>query len=359
MAKFRNNSQKPLTGMRWIGLLAIAIFFCACNNNKDAPDVSGIKADVKVVRFDKDFFSIDTSNLLASIQTVQKKYPAFLPIYFEYFSPIDFMVKQQGKSYDSATKEFYRNIKPLYDSVQKKITSTDDIQRELSSKLRYVKYYYPSFKVPAVLTTVESLNPENPMEVYGTTYYHDSLIISLQMFLGKDFQVYDPSQYPDYLRRRFQPLYIVPNCIRAIANDLYADSSEGATLIEQMIEKGKLWYLMSKFLPDEPDSLITGYSTEQTEWCNREEGNAWGYIRQNEDLFSIDQSTIQGYIGEAPFTEKLPHDNSGQGAPGNIGPWFGWKIIQAFVEKNPKLKLQQVLATPAKKIFQESKYKPK
>ena len=116
---------------------------------------------------------------------------------------------------------------------------------------------------------------------------------------------------------------------------------------------------MKKFLPDAPDSLITGYSATQTQWVQKEEGNIWGYINQNEKLFSIEQQAIQTYIGESPFTQALPHDNYGGGAPGNIGPWVGWRIIEKFEEKNSKLTVDQVLHTTAKKIFEEAKYKPK
>ena len=116
---------------------------------------------------------------------------------------------------------------------------------------------------------------------------------------------------------------------------------------------------MKKFLPDTPDSLITGYSAQQTAWVNSEEGNIWGYINQNENLFSVEQVTIQTYIGEAPFTQSMPHGNNGEGAPGNVGPWIGWRIIEKFEERHPKLSVQQILRTPAKKIFEEAKYKPK
>ncbi|HET7898340.1 MAG TPA: hypothetical protein VFL47_11730, partial [Flavisolibacter sp.] len=210
-----------------------------------------------------------------------------------------------------------------------------------------------------VLTSVESLNPENPEEIYGTTYYQDTLVISLQMFMGKDYEVYDPTQYPVYLRRRFEPAFIVPNSIRAIATDIYADTSQSASLVERMIETGKQWWLMKKFLPATPDSLITGYTALQMAWVQKEEGNIWGFLNQNENLFTLEQAAIQSYIGEAPFTQTLPHGNNGEGAPGNIGPWIGWQIIKKFEERNPKLTVQQILRIPAKKIFAEAKYKPK
>lgn len=339
--------------------LFIAFLASACSNVKDAPDVSAINVDLSISRFDKDFFSIDTNNVSQGITLLQQKYPSFLPIYFEYFSPIDFIVRQQDKNYEEALREYFSFIKPLYDSVEKSITSIEKIEKNLEKNLKYVKHYFPSFKIPAVLTTVESLNPENPYEIYGTTYYHDTLIISLQMFLGKDFSVYDPTKYPEYLRRRFTAEFIVPNSIRSIANELYADSSQGAPLIEQMIEKGKQWFLLSRFLPEAPDSLITGYSRQQMEWIKNNEGDIWAKINQSENLFSIEPTTIQTYLGESPFTQTLPHNTNGEGAPGNLGPWIGWRILETYAANNPKKTLQQLLKTPARRIFQEAKYKPK
>jgi hypothetical protein len=345
--------------MRIPFFIAIVLILTACSSKKSKPDVSKINVQVQIKRFDKDFFTIDTTHIDRSLQGLANKYPSFLPLYFEYFSPVDFIIRQEQKPYETAVLEYYRNIKPLYDSVQKKYADLSKVEKDLETNFRYLKYYFPSFRIPAVLASVESLNPENPMEIYGTTYYHDSLIVSLQMFMGNHFSVYDPAQYPDYIRRRFEQPYIVPNCFRAITGDLYDEKSEGAPLIEQMVEKGKQWWLLSKLLPDSPDSLITGYSKQQTEWVKANEGNIWGYINQNENLYAIEQTTIQTYIGEAPFTSTLPHGNSGEGAPGNIGPWVGWQIIEAYTEQHPRLSVQQVLATPARKLFTEAKYRPK
>jgi hypothetical protein len=341
--------------MRLFYIAVISVLLISCTHHEGKPDVSNIKVNVKIERFDKDFFSLDTNHLSTSIQQLNEKYPTFLPLYFEYLSPINFIVHQQGKSYDTALIEYYRDIKPLYDSAQKRFSDLSKVKRGLDDNLRYVKYYFPSFKIPAVVASVESLNPENPQEIYGTTYYHDTLIISLQMFLGKDFQVYDPTQYFDYLRRRFEPQYIVPNSLRAIANVLYPDTTQGASLIEQMVDKGKQWYLLDKFLPDTPDSLKTGYTNKQLAWCKENEGNIWGSILSNaSDIYTVDQEMIQNYIGEAPFTQNMP-----QVSPGNIGQWVGWQIVKKYADVHPEISVQQILATPAKKVFQESKYKPK
>jgi hypothetical protein len=270
------------------------------------------------------------------------------------------MVKQEGKTYQEAILLYYSTIKPLYEAVQKKYSNLGNVRKDLEKSFKYVKYYYPAFKPPVVVASVESFNPDDPNLVYGTVFYHDTLIIRLQMFMGKDFDQYDQNLYPDYLRRRFNEEFIVPNSIRAIANYIYPETSESAPLIEQMIEKGKQWYLLDKFLPDTPDSLKTGYTKYQTEFIEKNEGNIWGeFLKNTPDPYTVEQERLKNYLGEGPFTQDMPHDLEGHGTPGNIGQWIGWRIVEKFAERNPKMSVQEILATAARKIFQEAKYKPK
>ena len=338
----------------------LILILISCNNSNNRPDVSNIKVDVKIQRFDKDFFTIDTNHLDQALNALNKKYPAFFPLYIQFLSPIEPMVKQEGKTFDEAVRVFYRTIKPLANAVENKYSDLNKVQSELEKSFKYVKYYFPSFKIPAVIASVESFNPEDPQEVYGSTLYHDTLIISLQMFLGKDFGGYDPVQYPDYLRRRFNEAYIVPNAVRSVVNNIYPDTSETASLIEIMIERGKQWLLKEKLLPGAPDSLITGFSASQTEFVDKNEGNIWTeFLKDTPDPYTVDQERLKNYLGEGPFTQDMPHDLQGNGTPGNIGQWIGWQIVKKFAANNSKMRVNDVLATPAKKIFQEAKYKPK
>jgi len=346
--------------MRFFASTLLIFVLMSCNNANNNPDVSDIKVEVKVERFDKDFFSMDTNRLTQSLHELSRKYPAFLPLYSEFLSPINPMVKQQGRTYEEAVRIFFRAIKPLASDVEKKYNNLENVRGDLEKSFRYVKHYYPSFTIPKVLTSVESYSPDDPQEVYGVILYNDTLIISLQMFMGKDFQQYDQTVYPDYLRRRFNEEFIVPNSIRAITNSIYRDSSESASLIEQMIEKGKQWFLMDRFLPDTPDSLITGYTKSQTEFIKKNEGDIWvEFLKNTPDPYTVEQERLKNYLGEGPFTQDMPHDLEGNGTPGNIGQWIGWRIVQKFAEKNAEMTVQQILATPARKIFQEAKYKPK
>jgi uncharacterized protein YjaZ len=92
------------------------------------------------------------------------------------------------------------------------------------------------------------------------------------------------------------------------------------------------------------------------DWVIANEGMVWSSILRNEkDLFTVNPITIQTYIGEAPFTNVFSQEDS----PGNIGPWIGWQIIKKFVDNKSGIKPEEVMQTPAKKILDEAKYKPK
>jgi hypothetical protein len=162
-------------------------------------------------------------------------------------------------------------------------------------------------------------------------------------------------RFPAYISRRFEPQYITANSMKAVITDIYPDRSAGKGLIEQMIEKGKQWWMLDKFLPATPDSIKTGFTKNQLKWCDGNEGLIWNSIITNEkDIYTKDPLALQNYIGEAPFTQSMP-----EASPGNIGQWVGWQIVKKFAENNSSMTVVDVIKTDAKKIFEEAKYKPK
>ena len=184
-----------------------------------------------------------------------------------------------------------------------------------------------------------------------------TLAIGLQLYAGKSFPFYLSSQgqelFPLYISRRFEPEYVVPNCMKAIAEDMFPDQSAGKPLIEQMIEKGKNWWLMDQLLPETADSLKTGFTQRQLSWCLANEGQIWNYFLE-QNLYSLEPDLIKNYIGDAPYTQGMP-----DASPGNIGQWVGWRIIQKYASIHSDITPEQLMKIPAKQIFEEAKYKPK
>jgi len=327
------------------------VIFIGCSNNK-APDVSGIKVSLTTHRFEKAFFSIDSNNIPAGLQQLQQQYPGFTN---------DFTVNILGAGpvNDSnqvllkASKAFYQSYLPVYDSLQKKYADISDLEKEIHQAFQYVKYYFPKYPSPAHLVTYIG-----PFDAPGIALTQHALAIGLQLFAGKNSSFYNSEQgqqlYPAYISRRFDKEYILPGCMKAITEDMFPDQSGGKPLIDQMIAKGKYWYLLDKLLPNTADSLKSGYKQQQIEWCKNNEGLLWNFFLQNNQLFTTDPSFIQLYLGEAPDTQGF-----GEASPGNIGQWVGWQIVRTYMEKHPETTPLQLMEMDTRTIFNESKYKPK
>jgi hypothetical protein len=335
----------------------IIILFSACNSHSNGPDVSGIKVDIQVERFDQQFFTMDTLVPEKSLSDLQINYAELLPVFFENILGLNDSTVYPG------VKRFIRLNKFISDSVNKVFNNTDFLKKDFEQAFRYVKYYFPGYKIPRIITIigpVDLLAQTATGDLTPNFLGKDFLGISLQFYLGKDFSLYRDDYFianvaPEYRSRRFDKKYIVADAMKLVTDDIFPDRSRGKSLIEQMIEKGKQWWLLDKFLPSSPDSVKTGYTQRQLEWCNKNEGLIWNNIITNEkDIFTTDPAAIQTYIGEAPFTQTMPSVS-----PGNIGQWVGWQIVKKFAEKNSSMTIDEIIKTESRKILEEAKYKPK
>jgi len=346
----------PLT-MKKTGFLILLIsLLAACNDKKDFPDVSGIKVDIKLERFERDFFAIDTNNVLPGLNRLNEKYPVLIPIFLQEILGLDSAGVVPG------VKRFLSLTRPIYDTALMVLKDAEPLKKEFEKAFRFVKYYFPDYREPKIITLI---GPVDVMAKTSSGYSPDFLrpgflALSLQFYLGENFSLYrDPyfidNVAPSYRSRRFSKEYITADGMLLIVDDLFPDKSAGKPLIDQMIERGKHWYLLDKFLPETPDSVKTGFTALQLEWCNKNEGAIWSALVQSKDLHSISPATIQTYLGEGPFTQGYSQEFS----PGNMGQWIGWRIVKKFADKNPELTPAEIMRTESKKILEEAKYKPR
>lgn len=332
-------------------ILFLSVIFFACKEKKGVPDVSDIKVDIPIERFDQSFFSIDSNNLVAGLSRLAQEHPGF---YSDFMQQI---LGVSGANTDPstilATKEILTGYTVVYNSIKTEYKNTDWLKKELQRGFQFVKYYFPSYKTGKAILFL------GPFYAPGVATTADGVAIGLQLFAGKDFEPYRSPElielFPLYISRRFSKEYITPNCMKAVVLELFPDKSGGKPLIEQMIEKGKQWWLLDKFLPTTPDSLKTGFTKDQLDWCTRNEGVIWSEIIRSVDLNSINPIDIQTYIGESPFTQGFNPENS----PGNLGQWIGWQIVKKYVSKHPGMKPEEVMRMDPRKILEEAKYKPR
>ncbi|HYF33443.1 MAG TPA: hypothetical protein VD993_20100 [Chitinophagaceae bacterium] len=345
---------------KWFFLSAALALLVACNS-ENTPDVSDIDIKLETQRFEQDFFAIDTNNVNASLIQLEKKYPNFLN---------DFLINILGvpllQGGDSGTnlvvRRFIADYRAIKENADKEFKSFDKVESEVRRGLQFVKHYFPGYPLPAKLITfigpLDAYYEPSVGGLHGDVITSDALGIGLQLHMGKDFAVYHTELgqrlYPSYISRRFEAGYIPVNCMKNIVDDMFPDNSADKPLIDQIVEKGKRMYLLDKLLPHIADTLKIGYTTKQLEGCYENEGNIWNFFLRNNLLFSIDPALTKNYIQDGPKTDEL-----GEGAPGYIGLFVGWRIVEKYMEKNSDLSLQQLMQTEPRKIFEESKYKPK
>jgi hypothetical protein len=324
-----------------------------CGHHSDRPDVSGVEVGpIHIERFDTAFFDLDSNNIRPGLFRLNERYPYFAQDFVGNILGAGPMSDTSRVAF-AAAREFLMSYLRIRDSLWKKYPDLSWLEKELKGQLRYIKYYFPQYKLPPKY--VSFIGPFDGPGVAMTQY---TLAIGLQSYAGKNFAFYLTGKgqdlYPQYISRRFEPEYITANCISAIAEDIFPDSSDGRPLIEQMITKGRYWWLMSKLMPDTPDSIRMGYTQGQLDWCAGNEAAVWNFFLQGTDLYTLDPDIIKNYIGEGPKTLGMP-----DGSPGNIGAWVGWQIVKKYVAEHGGLTLTEVMRVPVREMFEQSKYKPK
>jgi len=312
-------------------LIALLIFFISCDKkSKVEKEVEEIPLSLTIERFDKVFYETPISDF----QQMRKKYAAFFPTQY----PDSVFINK-------IKNPLYRE---LYDEVQKKYANFQPVQTEIEDVFRHIKYYFPTQKLPQKVTTVIS-----EMDYQNKVIYTDSLlIISLDLYLGKEHKFYE---FPDYFRQTFERSQIMPDIVTDFSTRVIAQPRD-KSFLAQMIYFGKEQYLKDLLLPNVEDFDKMGYSKEQQIWCEENEDEIWRYFIEDNLLYDSDSKLIQRFIAPAPFSKfYLEIDNE---SPGRTGVWIGWQIVRSFM-KNNEVSLADLMAMDAKEIFTRSKYKPK
>lgn len=341
--------------------ILLLIGIAACNSGNNAPDVSHIKIDLKTQRFEQDFFAIDSNNTKAGLFQLEQKYPVFLPLFVNHVLGLG-PVNDTNELAFEGSKRFLNLNQVVYKESQKLFKDFSGTAKELENGFRYVKHYFPDYKVPTIITTVgpmDALAPMSNNEPSPNYMGENFLAVSLQFYLGKDFSIYNDPGYissvaPQYRSARFSKEYIAGDVFKLVIDDLFPDSSSRCPLIERFIEKGKRLYLLQQFLPNSNDTLLIGYTGKQLEWCKENERSMYNFFIQQNLLFEIDPALTQNFTTDGPTTQGMPEQS-----PGNIGAFLGWEIVKAYMQKKPSVTVAQLMRTSNKNIFNEADYKPR
>jgi len=309
--------------------LALLILGSSCKDVEGVVDTSHVFVKVTVDRFDQDYHTATASNFKA----LKKKYAAFFPE-----EKSDSLWLSYAK--DSLWLALHKQVETVFPDFKRE-------EQQLTNLFKHVKYYYPSFKTPRIVTFISSLDFD-----YQVIFSNDIIILSLDTFLGEESIFY--ANYPKYLRKSFQPNQLPIQVARVIAKQT-KPKVPYRLFIERMIAMGQIQYAISQFLPEITEANLFRYTKEKTSWLQANEEEIWKYFIDKEYLYSTDKELVRRFLENAPFSKfYMTFDNE---TPGRVGEWVGYKIVKSYM-KNNAVSLPEMMATPPSKIFKNSKYKP-
>ena len=311
-------------------LFPLALLSCK-EENKTEEAVAAVEVgEVDIKRFDKIFYESKPEDL----PKIKQQFPYLFP----------------PNNPDTVWINKINNplLQELHNEVEEKFPDNKMLQEDLQDVFRHMKYYFPDFTKPQIVTLISEMDYENKV------IYTDSLVlISLDLYLGKDHRFYE---FPDYVRQNFEPEQIMPDLVSSFGFNRIAPPKD-RTLLSLMIYFGKEQYLKDRLLPDATDAVKMGYTPEQIEWAKVNEAEIWRYFVENKLLFDTNSKLPPRFINPAPFSKfYLELDNE---SPGRLGIWLGWQIVRSYMENNKDVTLQELLVKDAREIFDNSKYKPK
>jgi hypothetical protein len=332
-------------------VLALIIFSTAltsCRKNHYKVNVSTIKADIGIKRLETDMFSLNPDEIPASIPMLREKYRGFLQL-FSY-------VINTGDVNDPSFGDFLvrfctdKQNNDVYDLTMKVYPDVDKIEEDLEQAFRHFLHYFPEREIPGVFTCISGFN--------NSIIIGDSILgISLDRYLGADCEYYPRLEIYNYLAARMTPEYIVPDCMYAWAAsewDIASVNYPSDNVITGMIHQGKLRYFEKSMLPDLSDELIFGFTTEQVNFCRKNEGQMWQYLIENDLLFNTDQFIIRKLLGEAPFTSYFSKES-----PGRAAAWLGFRIVESYMMKNPGTGMEKLMnMADVQEILEKARYNP-
>ncbi len=345
--------KKGRSGLRakkffFVILTGIIILQYGCHKNKFDVNVSDIDVSVKIQRFEKDLFSIPLDSIETNIPRLQKQYGNFFPLFNHAIINVG---SSNNPGYPDLLRSFITDysIYQDYNEVMKKFPDLNFLEKDLTEAFKHYRYYYPDQPVPRVVTYISGFNQ---------SVVTDSALIgiSLDKYLGKDEELYQRISPPlsQYMLDRMVKAKIPSDCMQAFGSMEFEYNNDVNNLVNNMIYNGKIMYFVKAMLPDEPDTLIWGFSSKQMEFCNKAEKEMWTYLVESKLLFNNDKFTISKFVDFGPFTKDF-----GRNSPARAAVWLGYRIVNAYMDHHRDLSLNDLmLENDYQKMLNQSKYNP-
>lgn len=319
--------------MKYVLLLLVIVFSYSCKKESQIDtNIASINLDISIERFDK----LVAEATIKDFSKLKQAYPFMFP----------------DKLNDSTWAELKKDTLQLqlFEEVNKVFLDFNKQEEELELLYNHIKYYFPEFNPPRVVTTTNYVRYRDRVVVTDTI-----AVIALDSYLGSDHEFY--TGIHKFIRdENLKKEQIVVDLANEYAKK-YIHQKQNKTLLDEMIYFGKQLYFKDVVIPFKSEAERISYSKEEIDWVIANESLIWEYFVERELLYSTDSKLPSRFINPAPFT-KFYLEGIDTESPGRVGQFIGWQIVRAYM-KNNDVSLKDMLITPTEDIFNKSKFKPR
>lgn len=337
-------------------ILILLTLLSACNSKREYFPKDIQSADIEIIRFDTALLNVSSTD---DILRLYEQYPEFMGFYSEEILGIDasdttFMLEALPQFLSDTIYHFAE----VNEKVRECFSDVSDIKKELGSAFGRVLYLYPEEHLPDITFFVSGFNAslvfwKSIAGDYNFNQEHIHIAVGLDMYLGSDYEYYNRVVW-NYQKQTMRRECIPVDVVSAYLFRTIPFTSNKSRLLENMIYRGKVMYLLSLLFPNEERYEIMGYTKQQWQWAERNERGVWQMIVDKRDLWKTEGPVLTSYLNDGPFTSEISQD-----APARLGTYIGWKIAESYMENNPEVSLQELMAEgDAQKVLELSKYKP-
>ena len=327
--------------------LLFAVIFFACKRNPLKVNLSEIKNNIEIVRFDHDLFSIQLNDTLNEIAKLSNAHPDFFDLFTYRIIRIGGIGEEQfpGLLAQFITDTMILNVKNL---VEEEFADFQKTEKQINKAFKYFQYHFPEKQLPTIYAYVSGFNQ-------SVVTAENIIGISLDKYLGRDCHYYQQlSTTPQYKILNMHKNKLVSDVVYAWGNAEFEETNKATNLMGNIIHQGKLMYFVDALLPTTHDSLKIGYTTKQLDFCINNESQMWNYLVEKKMLFSSNRMDIVRYINDGPTTSGFP-----QQSPARAAIWIGWQIVRQYMEKHPEITLKELMQnSDYQQILSDSGYFP-
>lgn len=296
-----------------------------CETNSLNVDVSSISVDVKVERMEQEVFdTLNVGDYEKKHLELYAKYGLIYKLFFE-------RMIREGSVEDPMAgvylKQFSANedMQRIASDINDKFGDFTEYQLKIEEAFKHYKYYFSDSTVPEIVTFYSNFNA-NVLPI------DNQICIGLDMYLGAENEIVKmlPSEsIPQYLKDKMEDKYLVADALKYfLLNKFTSNNEQQIDFLTTIVELGKVMYLLDALLPTVSDDIKMGYTEKNINWCKENESNIWKAIVEENLLYSKDQTKINQFIIDGPFTKGLPKES-----PSRVGVWLGWQMVRDYMEE--------------------------